>query len=75
LGLLLAVIVGSIVPRVALLRGRSVVILQEAAQTLSADDAVVASGLKASREDQYVAQALMIALKVIMRDELGDRSS
>jgi hypothetical protein len=57
------------------LRGRSMVVLQEAAQTLSADDAVVASLLKASGEDQHVAQALMIALMVIMRDELGDRSS
>jgi hypothetical protein len=45
-----------------------VVILQEAAQTLSADDAVVASRLNASREDQHVAQALMIALMVIEVD-------
>ena len=58
-----------------LLRGRSVVVLQETAQMLSAGDAVVASRLNASREDQDVAQALMIALMVIMRDELGDRSS
>ena len=36
------------------------VILQEAAQTLSADDGVGVSRLEASGEDQHVAQALMV---------------
>jgi hypothetical protein len=50
------------------LRGRSVVELQEAAQTLSADDAVVSSRLNASGEDQHVAQALMVPFVVIEVD-------
>jgi hypothetical protein len=59
----------------AFLRGRSMVILQQAAQTLTASDAVIASRANADEENQHVAQALMIALMVIMRDELADRSS
>jgi hypothetical protein len=51
------------------------VVLQEAAQTLSAEDAVVASRGNASGEDQHVAQALMVPFVVIMHDELGNRSS
>jgi len=59
----------------AILRGRSVVVLQHAAQTLTAGDAVGAFRVNAGRENQHVAQALMIALMVIMGYELADRSS
>ena len=50
-------------------------VLEEAAQTLSADDSVSASRLNASGEDQHVAQALMVPFVVIVHDELGDRWS
>lgn len=54
--------------------GPSGVVLQEAAQTLAADDALVASRLSAKREKQHVAQALMVAFMVIVRDELAYRA-
>jgi hypothetical protein len=58
-----------------LLRGRSVVVLQQAAQTLTTRDAVVALRLNALGEKQDVAQALMGPFEVIMRDELASRPS
>jgi hypothetical protein len=58
-----------------LLRGRSVVVLQEAAKTLTTDDVVAAYHPRASRKDQQVAQALMVALMVIMRFEFANRPS
>jgi hypothetical protein len=41
-----------------------VVVLQETAQSLAADDAVLASWLNATGENKHVAQALMIALPI-----------
>ena len=57
------------------LRGRSVVVLQETAQALMADDAVAASRLNTNGENQDIPQALMVPLLVIMRDELANRPS
>jgi hypothetical protein len=55
------------------LRGRSVVVLQEAAKTLTTDDVVAAYHPRASRKDRQVAQALMVALRVIVRFEFANR--
>ena len=57
------------------LRGGSVVVLQEAAQALAADDALAVSRVNRFGEQQHVAQALMVPFMVIMRDELADRST
>jgi len=51
------------------------VVLQETAEALTAGDAVVDWRLNANREDQHVAQPLVIAFFVIMRHELANRSS
>src|SRR5262249_29392922 len=59
----------------SLLRRRRMVVLQETAQTLTADEAVAPSRLSAKREKQHVAQALMVPLLVIMRHELANCSS
>ena len=61
--------------RAPFLRCRSVVVLQQTAQPLTADDAVVASRLNTSGENQSIAQALMVPLLVIMHDEFANRSS
>jgi hypothetical protein len=51
------------------------IVLQQTAETLTADDAPIASRLKARREDQDVTQSLMVPLRVIVRDELANRPS
>jgi hypothetical protein len=53
------------------------VVLQETAQTLPTGDAVAfwrLSGDGDNRENQHIAQPLMIAFFVIMRHELANRS-
>ena len=44
-------------------------------QTFTASDVVLAWRLIVNREDQHVAQPLMIPFFVIMRDELANRSA
>jgi hypothetical protein len=48
------------------------IVLQQTAQTLATNDGVVAWRLNARREDQHVAQALMVPLVVIVRHELAN---
>ena len=58
-----------------LLCRRSMVVLQQPTQTLPTGDAHGDWRLIASREDQHVAEPLMIPFFVIMRHELANRSS
>ncbi len=50
------------------------VVLQETAQTLTTGDAVVGGRLTTNRDNQHVAETLMIPFFVIMRHELANRS-
>jgi hypothetical protein len=54
------------------LRGRPVIVLQQTAEPLTTRDALVAWRLSHNGEDQPGAQALVVALDVIMLDELTD---
>ena len=58
----------------AILRRWSVVVLQQATEPLTRQDAAVADDLSRHRHDQLIAQALMVALVMIMLDELADGS-
>ena len=54
------------------LRGRPVIVLQQTAEPLTTHDAPVAWRRSHNGEDQPVVQALVVALDVIMLDELTD---
>jgi hypothetical protein len=54
------------------LRGRPVIVLQQTAEPLTTYDAPVAWRWSHNGEDQPVVQALVIALDVIVLDELTD---
>ena len=54
------------------LRGRPVIVLQQTAEPLTTGDALVAGRWSHNGEDQPVAQPLVVALDVIMLDELTD---
>ena len=57
------------------LRGPAVIVAQDAAQALTADDRGAVVGRlrgRPRRRDQLVGQPLMVALDMVVRDELGD---
>src|SRR5712691_13099085 len=55
-------------------RGGSVIVLQQATEPLTRQNAAVADGLGGHRHDQLIAQALMVAFAMIVLDELPDGS-
>jgi len=55
-------------------RGGSVIILQQATEPLTRQNAAVADGLGGHRHDQLIAEALMVAFAMIVLDELPDGS-
>src|SRR5262249_49542301 len=61
--------------RQPLLRGRTVVVLQQATKPLSTDNCAFEVRQLLKRLDQLIAQALVIALVMIMVRELAHRSS
>src|SRR5712691_8785803 len=55
-------------------RGGSVIVLQQATEPLTRQNAAVADDLGGHRHDQLIAQALMVAFAMIVLDELADGS-
>src|SRR5882672_2977831 len=55
-------------------RGGSVIVLQQATEPLTRQNATVADALGRHRHDQLIAQALMVAFAMIVLDELADGS-
>ena len=68
---MIGTVAGGRVERVSL-RGWPVIVLQQTAEPLTTHDAPVAWRRSHNGEDQPIAQALVIALDVIMLDELTD---
>jgi hypothetical protein len=56
----------------SVLRGRSVIVVQQTAEPFTPHDAPVVWCWSDNGEDQAVAQALVVAFEVIMLDELMD---
>ena len=58
-----------------LLRGGSVVVLQQATESLAGENAIVADGVdRRGRHDQPIAQPLMVTFAMIVLDKLADGS-
>jgi hypothetical protein len=55
--------------------GRPVIVVQHAAQTLSSLDRACVSHMAWFRADELIAYTLMMPFRMVMRHELGNRSS
>jgi hypothetical protein len=59
-------------PRFCLSRGLSIIVVEHAAQTLTASEPPAISGMRVIRDNQPVVQTLVVSFAVIMRHKFGN---